>query len=497
MDTLQQISSGIFLSEPFVNLSQVRTSSEPVTPHLHQMKSDIYKPSSPHCGYMSPSITRHARCCHLYQFTAQGRAHPYHTGTTGRSQPSETSMMPNYASSAPATDRPYSELEYFPTVANISKKVQMNPLATVFKPNSDADADLFDAVSAKPASASMVNMDTENAAPGSNGSSDVNEHAAKCYEMRPVEPLHQDASTQHDSNLANDQTLPAIYSESDFAYEPTTILPEYEPGSLNASFLPASDTTLFQYHQNAMSSRFMIMSPEAQMHAAADRADFEHTYQSRHDYQQPAMRSYTPLTLSTSTLLPPQQCSYYPTHLYGRPLPRSMAYVSQPAYHHDLLPFIPNGPLPPSYPFPHRTSPDRPLNQQAPRRFPLPYDNTAKATAYLQAFTDLYGTSATSIGSLQALCLILGHPNSEQQPLPKTIRKAQNYLKARFVNIFDLVDYGMRGEVIPAELVFATAGHLRRYSEDTKKICPASVGRIEGDDQAGNELWRWMLRKWY
>ena len=48
--------------------------------------------------------------------------------------------------------------------------------------------------------------------------------------------------------------------------------------------------------------------------------------------------------------------------------------------------------------------------------------------------------------------------------------------------------------------MFLNAQELRRYSEETRKVCPAEVGRgsNEGDEGEGdNELWRWMLRKWY
>ena len=62
------------------------------------------------------------------------------------------------------------------------------------------------------------------------------------------------------------------------------------------------------------------------------------------------------------------------------------------------------------------------------------------------------------------------------------------------------MDYGVKGEAVPEEFVFLNAQELRRYSEETRKVCPAEVGRGTGEareEDRGNELWRWMLRKWY
>ena len=401
----------------------------------------------------------------------------------------------NYAASAPATDRPYQELEDFPTVAAIARKVKMNPLAASFSPSSIPRSEIL--------SKGSVTTEVTPASTPNTKEHPHNEYGISSDESFPLtwhpnQPFPRGQPMEKANNAGNPSHLAdvATFYQSDMQtndYDDAAIPPEH---AAYAAFTPYQGTSLTApngHQQYPMSGSLVTQQDEHYLPGPPDHVGFDYQLDPRSNYQDDAMQPHSYLKPSPFHLSPTQTYPYYPTHLYSRALPLLAFRDATRAYEHDYR----IGPLPPSYPFSHLTPPDRPLNQQAPHRFPRPYDNTAKATAYLRAFTALYGYSTTSLNSLHALCLTLGHPNSVAQCLPKTIRRAQNFLKARYVNIFDLVDYGMRGEVVPAELVFATTAQLRRYSEDTKKICPASVGRIQGDDQAGNELWRWMLRKWY
>ena len=406
--------------------------------------------------------------------------------------PEETEHnMLHYASSAPATDKPYQELDDFPSVAAISERVKMNPLTPSFSPALPQQF-IFTPLGAD-------NFSSEDGHDGPLPQNTSEQHVGDLFQELQSLEFDENATSifDHGFNQTNMVFDPetALAADPSNVLEATTTPSEYQEANIQQPHSTHFPVVADGHNENTMSRRLLTSELPTYQSAPPTHIDLNYHYHPQYQYEQNAMRSHPPPTPSLSVVLPDQPYAYYWTQLYGRPLPVISYHSCPPPFYQLLPPHHGIGPLPPSYPFPHLTPPGGPRQTQ--RRFPLPYDNTAKATAYLQAFTTLYGTSPTSVPALQALCLTLGHPNSEARPLPKTIRKAQNFLKARFVNIFDLVDYGMRGEAVPAELIFATAGQLRRYSEDTKKICPASVGRIEGDDHAGNELWRWMLRKWY
>ena len=489
MNTSHQSSSHPVLPRALTKASQVKASSEAVTSHFHLMNPYIYI-SWIFCVSVCCSTTRHSIHCYLDHDKEQSRHHL-----------SQAIIMPAYASSAPATDRPDSELEEFPSVSKISKKVKMNPFAPVFQMDRrQIDDNLLNSMLTETAPKSgkqLTNRSIKVSDQPTHSAQDAPtgyESMAQGHSLWSTDaPYHIYAQDSESQMRSQSSIKPYVYT--------TAIPPEYQTGNIVTRPQTSARRTPYEFQSNAMTAS---LDQDQEIQDDDHSEDYIYllpAYQPRDCYQQNAPSPYQYQTSSPFTTLTQRPYNIYSTHLYGRLHPANPQFLlpfryATPGFYQHLAP------LPPSYPFPQLTPPEVnipvPTSSTPGRHIRLrPYNNVPMAEHYLSLFTDLYGTSPTSLPSLHAICLTLSHP---PETLPKTIRDAQKYIKRRYVNIFDLVDYGVKGEAVPEEFVFLNAQELRRYSEETRKVCPAEVGRGTGEareEDRGNELWRWMLRKWY
>jgi hypothetical protein len=435
--------------------------------------------------------------------------------------------------------------------------------------------------------------------------------------MNPLAPLYDPALLESvtittSSASQDDAKAPASHSTPSHvnnvqpgsghnSCDPTKMHPDFQQGGDVTQRPTRSSTAASIYQANVMSQVLQQRDLPPYQSRSMGQSNLELTHYAPRQKQQTVPGDGSGYTLSQHGVHQYKEYASAPTfHPHT---------IQPPPFWFQLQPQQPFAPLPPSYPYPHIDPPQPGLSPFGPQRRDRPYDNTALATHYLSLFTDLYGTSPTSLDSLRKICITLGyadhanhanHSNnlhasrsstpthtysSHQGPrshggrhnrrihrsgrhsaeanstnrnthtpsttsehtqntntntnininprhphlhphlqpssaiLPQTIRQAQIFIKARYVNIFDLVDAGARGESVTPELLFRSAAELRAYSEGTRRVCPSEVGRdfgggrgsfgakgegeasrgefgVLGEGQGGNELWRWMLRKW-
>jgi hypothetical protein len=363
-------------------------------------------------------------------------------------------MVP-YAHSAPATDRPYRELEESSPVRRIANKIKMSPLAHIFRPSKDEDAEILD---------SIIN----NSRNGSQSGFSSGVSRRSTYDSVEIDE-------------AESCSTPKIQSRAGKRLSFSTVVPiEYQ-----GSYYATPD-----YSQEQTS--------ETQISNERKGADSQSYWMPASSH--PAHRQST-LTSPDSFSHPLSPSSGYDTH-YVLHIPGPNVY---PSYQFNT--FYDQSPIfaPHNQRFlqiQQQFSPQHHVGnngQSAPHHsFPRPYNNAPLAAHCLDHFTKLFGTSPTYLPSLLAIAVTVGYPRNRLDKLD-TIRKAQNYVKFRFVNIFDLVEAGLQGGVVDNKLIWKSPTELRAYSERERKVCPSEVGRgeVRGVYEEGNELWRWMLRKWY
>jgi hypothetical protein len=363
-------------------------------------------------------------------------------------------LMAPYAHSAPATDRPYRELEESSPVKRIADKVKMSPLAGVFRPSQDEDIEILNSIISKSRNGSLTESSAE--------LSPQSTH--KSVEIKEIESCSTTKSPSRAGNrLSVSTVVPTEYQGSyygtpDYSEQRTPEIPishEWNGPGTQIYWMPGS------------------LPPV---------------------HQQPTMTSLTPISYHSQSPL-----SYDSQCILPVPGPNVYPYCQPNNFYDQSQGFSPNyqSLLHAQQQFSqHQMSQN---GQSAPHHsFPRPYNNAPLAAHYLEHFTRLFGTSPTYLPSLHAIALTVGFPRSRLHNLD-TIRKAQNYIKSRFVNIFDLVEAGFQGRAVDKKLIWKSPMELRAYSERERKVCPSEVGRGEGrgTEGEGNELWRWMLRKWY
>lgn len=399
--------------------------------------------------------------------------------------PMETSYSTRYvgyASSASATDQPHLEMDQFPSVARVARSVRMNPLAKVFTPGFDFRTGSFDS------NAEIMVADNELTSPCPQIGTSCSPVSQAIDLAEPTKKTDESsADTAHTPSRTvvspQAQSLP-IYSEHCRSHDQQ----RYYTSLCHADIY--FQARLWNEHNVTAISR-SLNSEMQTLTADMDPGPFS-TIQSQnadHPFGSSGQRqaSYKPHRFSPDTFFEvPQQHSY------------TTAYPSPPFSNFGQSINYPLTPVPMYFDCP------MPMdgNSSSHHAFPRPYNNTLLAKTCLAHFTQLYGTSPTHLPSLHALALTLAYDPHRLHDLD-TIRKAQNFIKARYVNIFDLVDAGLEGRVVEEDRIWRSASALRGYSEREEKICPSEVGRGEvfgigfRIGAEGNELWRWMLRKWY
>jgi hypothetical protein len=450
-----------------LRMSASETSYELVTVSKSGMDLAIYRASGPFGG-MKATLLQQTPSNTLMQQQGPGQRtssalRPSKASLQPKMRLPEVSDSPRYASSAPATSSPFVEMEEFSAVSKIAEKVKMNPLARSFSPT------LLQAI---------------------------------------IRPNYQrPASTQYE-NMPNSS---AMYHNSG-----STPMKTGNPHFTSSSSKKGSTQTIRTKKRNKHHSKKHHYFYGTQAEYVQDNDYFENVpnYQAPSAYGSgenvmvlPVNRPNDCISLSSNSYTAPEQYSLSlpMDNLSLTPTTRRTSLWSSPTiYYQDEHQQI-EGPFQCYSPIPIYHSPDSVNhvehcngNSNPRHTFPRPYNNTPIAICYLEHFTRLFGQSATYLPSLHAIALTLGCHRDKLYELD-TIRKAQNWVKSKFVNIFDLVEAGMQGRVVDKKLIWKTPMELRAYSERERKVCPSEVGRGEGrgTEGEGNELWRWMLRKWY
>ncbi|THU83915.1 hypothetical protein K435DRAFT_777821 [Dendrothele bispora CBS 962.96] len=86
-------------------------------------------------------------------------------------------------------------------------------------------------------------------------------------------------------------------------------------------------------------------------------------------------------------------------------------------------------------------------------------------------FSQLFGVDVESLNGWQKLCITIRGDAVKIEDLT-SVKKCKNALKGHFVNIFDLVDAGMKGISMTPGEVFHNRRKLAEYTKETDQIFP-------------------------